>query len=179
MSKVKFFHHYIIDAFRSFPAWNHPIIAKFSNFWDWFYKLLPQMLFLSHFLGWYYIGWVKLVELWTASECFYIVQLFFHKTKFIFENCLFWSHKNASPGTFIHRWKKRLSYNLEEELVKVIPKKEEKSYICIKSFYKFFNIFKSYQNFINRHSEKLSKTYLVNIKKFRVLHNLHGLFSGT
>ena len=75
--------------------------------------------------------------------------------------------------------KKRLSYNLEEELVKVIPKKEEKSYICIKPYYKFFNIFKSYQNFINRHSQKLSKTYLVNIKKFRVLHNLHGLFSGT
>ena len=54
------------------------------------------MLFLSHFLGWYYTGQVKLVEIFSASEYFYAVQLFFTKVS------LFKSRKNVFPGPFIY-----------------------------------------------------------------------------
>ena len=48
----------------------------------------------------------------------------------------------------------------KKKLVKVSQKRGR---ICIKAFHKFFSIFKSYQNFTNRHSGRLSKTYSTNI----------------
>ena len=73
------------------------------------------MLFLSHFMGWYYIDQVKLVELCSASECFYAVQLFFTKVS------SFSKTVNSNPAKMsfqVHLFtvdKKRFSHNLEKK----------------------------------------------------------------
>ena len=81
MPKVQIFHPYIIDAFRLFLAFSHPIIARFSNFEVDF--VAPVTNVVSELFPWLVVMRSRKTCLArSASEC---STAFFYKSKVIFE----------------------------------------------------------------------------------------------